>query len=91
MAKKTRQLTIRGFDSELEGSLRRAARREGISLNRAALRALRRGALVQAAPTSGPMIGAALDAFIGSWSSRDEQQLLKAIGAFERVDESLWS
>ena len=91
MEKRIKQLTIRGFGSELEASLRRVARHEGISLNRAALRALKKGASVQPTPARALVVGAALDAFIGSWSSRDERELLRAIGAFERVDDSLWS
>jgi hypothetical protein len=91
MGRKTRQLTIRGFDNELDTSLRRVARRDGISLNRAALRALRKGSSIQATPTHTPRVGAALDAFIGSWSARDERELLRATRAFERVDEDLWS
>ena len=38
------QLTVRGFDDELSDRLRGLARREGISLNQAALRLLRKGA-----------------------------------------------
>ena len=42
-----KQLTVRGFDDELSASLRNLAKREGISLNQAALsclRLLRKGA-----------------------------------------------
>ena len=38
------QLTVRGFDDDLSASVRRLAKREGISLNQAALKLLRRGA-----------------------------------------------
>ena len=38
-----KQLTIRGFDEDLERAIRQLARRDGISLNRAALKLLRRG------------------------------------------------
>lgn len=39
-----KQLTIRGFDDELSECIRREAEQEGISLSKAALRLLRRGA-----------------------------------------------
>lgn len=39
-----KQLTIRGFDDELSERIRREAEEEGISLSKAALRLLRRGA-----------------------------------------------
>ena len=38
------QLTVRGFDDELSAAMQGLARREGISLNQAALRLLRKGA-----------------------------------------------
>ena len=38
------QLTVRGFGDELGESIRRLAQREGISLNQAALKLLRKGA-----------------------------------------------
>ena len=39
-----KQLTVRGFDDDLERAIRQLARRERISLNQAALKLLRRGA-----------------------------------------------
>ena len=39
-----KQLTVRGFDNELIECMRREAEQEGISLSKAALRLLRRGA-----------------------------------------------
>ena len=38
------QLTVRGFDDELSAAVIRLAKREGISLNQAALKLLRKGA-----------------------------------------------
>ena len=37
------QLTVRGFDDELAERIRRLAKREGTSLNQAALKLLRKG------------------------------------------------
>ena len=83
-------LSLRGFDKELERRIRELARREGVSLNKAALLLLRRGAgLVEAGPSSAA-IGDALDRFIGSWSPAEERRLLQSIAAFETVDEALW-
>ena len=39
-----KQLTVRGFDDELAEAIRQLARRDGTSLNQAALKLLRRGA-----------------------------------------------
>ena len=84
-----RQLTVRGFDKLLERRLRDEARIAGSSLNRAALRLMRRGAgLDQAIPPPG--VGANLDHLIGTWSEEDEKAVREAVRVFERVDEDLW-
>jgi len=61
-----------------------------VSLNKAALLLMRRGAgLLDSAP-SHATVGDALDPFIGRWSSADEKRLLQSIAPFETVDEALW-
>ena len=90
-----RQLTLRGFDPPLERALRSLASEQSISLNRAALLLLRRGAGL---PDPGPelqgddtrRIGPSLDAFIGVWSIEDERELLDAVGDLDSLDEDLW-
>ncbi len=47
------QLTLRGFDPELGKRLREFARREGTSLNKAALQLMRHGAVLEAAARHG--------------------------------------
>lgn len=84
-----RQLTVRGFDRELERRLREEARRGDLSLNRAALRLLRRGAGLEA-PTTASRVGTALDHLMGTWSEDDARAMAAATRAFERVDEELW-
>jgi hypothetical protein len=83
------QLSVRGVDKHLERHLRELARREGVSLNKAALMLMRRGAGLAESKTSSP-IGNALDRFIGSWSEGREQKILGSIASFEVVDESFW-
>ena len=78
------------FDDELERRLTDIARREGVSVNEAALRLLRRSAgLSESAATAIP-IRNGLDAFIGRWSEADERDLLRSIESCEMVDEALW-
>ncbi len=83
-------LSLRGFDKELERRLRELARREHVSLNKAALLLLRRGAGLLESGQSSAAIGDALDRFIGSWSMADERRFLKSIASCESVDEALW-
>jgi hypothetical protein len=84
-----KQLTVRGFDKPLERRLRDEARAAGSSLNRAALRLMRRGAgLDQASSAQG--VGASLDHLIGSWSAEDARVMSEAVRVFERAAEDLW-
>jgi hypothetical protein len=84
------QLTIRGFDKALARHLRKLARDEGISLNKAALRLLRRGAGLEE-PTAGPdIVGTSLDHLIGTWTDEQADELASAVEDFEVIDEALW-
>ena len=84
------QLSLRGFDKELARRIRELARREGVSLNKAALLLMRRGAGIGDETTPDAAIGGALDEFIGTWSATDEKRFLKSVEPFEMVDEDLW-
>jgi len=85
-----RQLSLRGFDKELERRLKELARREGVSLNKAAQILLLRGAGLSERGRSSTAVGDALDHFIGRWSEAEEQRLLDSISPCEAVDEALW-
>ena len=84
------QLSVRGFDKELARRLRELARREGLSLSKAALLLMRRGAGLVESPEGAATVGDALDGFIGTWSAEQEAQLLASIESLEAVDEALW-
>ena len=84
------QLTIRGFDEELGERLQELARERGISLNKAALLLLRRGAGLGAEGPPPNVVGDALDEFMGIWTPEEEQSFLDSIDVVEQVDESLW-
>ena len=84
------QLTIRGFDGELGLRLRRLAKEREISLNRAALVLMRRGAGLDA-PSAGPdVVGDSLDHLMGIWSASEAAEFRVATRDLDRVDESLW-
>ena len=86
-----KQLTIRGFDDELEERLRQLARDREISLNRAALLLMRRGAGIPGPPEASRGVGTSLDSFIGVWSEDDEADFLRSIEPLEQIDPELWS
>ena len=85
-----KQLTLRGFDLELEQKLWELARAQDISLNKAALIMLRKGAGLNERQARSDVIGDTLDHLIGKWSERQEKEFLRAIEAMERVDEDMW-
>ena len=86
-----RQLTLRGFDEALSQQLQKVAKEERLSLNKAALLLLRKGAGVEKNPQQVNVVGDSLDHLIGSWSAKREKEFLEAIGALEQIDEGLWS
>ena len=63
-----KQLTVRGFDHELAEHIRRLSKREGISLNQAALKLLRKGAGLSDPTRRADMVGTSLDHLIGTWT-----------------------
>lgn len=92
-----KQLTLRGFDDELEREILRVADTYGISLNQAVLRLLRRAAGLEApqSPEGGvpgpPRVGSALDRHFGTWTQEEAEELAEANRVFEQIDEDLWS
>ena len=84
------QITVRGFDDELSATLRRLAQREGISLNQAALRLLRKGAGLADGSARADTVGASLDHLIGTWIQADADEMDAALEEFETIDEAAW-
>ena len=86
-----RQLTIRGFEPEVEARIRELARREGLSLNQAVMQLLRRGAgVAEATHREADCIGTSLDQLAGTWSAADEREFARAVSPLERVDREFW-
>lgn len=86
-----KQLSIRGFDKELERRLKEVARDKDISLNKAAILLLRRGAGLDETMRSTNVVGDSLDDLIGCWTREEEEDFLQSMEAFEGIDEVLWS
>ena len=84
------QLTVRGFDDELAERIRRLAKRDGTSLNQAALKLLRKGAGLADPAQKVDTVGSSLDHLIGSWSDDEAAELDGALEEFETIDEAAW-
>jgi len=85
-----KQLTIRGFDEELSRRIRQLARREGISLNRAVLTLLRRGAGLGRPVDDPDIVGDSLDHLIGTWTAEQAAEMDRALEDFGRIDDDMW-
>jgi hypothetical protein len=83
------QLTLRGIDRRAQRVIRALARREGISLNKAAVRLLEKGAGLVPQETT-DRIGNSLDHLFGTWSEGEAATLLESIMSCGQIDEELW-
>jgi len=85
-----KQLTLRGFDKELERRLKQLAERENLSLNKTVLQLLRKVTGLEATSVPVNRVGASLDEFIGIWSPTEQQEFNAATSDFAKIDETLW-
>ena len=85
-----KQLTIRGFDEELSRRIRQLARREGMSLNRAVLTLLRRGAGLGTPAGDPDIVGDSLDHLIGTWTAEQAAEMDRALEDFGHIDDDMW-
>ena len=84
------QLTLRGIGPELAQHIRQLSHDEGISLNKAALRLLAKGAGLEHTSKKNDTIGADLDHLFGVWREAEARQFLTSIQSCEQVDEEFW-
>jgi hypothetical protein len=84
-----KQLSLRGFDPELEKVLCEIARSQGISLNRAAIGLMRKGAGITENKKN-DCVGASLDHLIGRWSKEEADAFLESIQSTEQIDRAFW-
>ena len=84
------QLTVRGFDDQLENQLHQLAHQRGLSLNKAALLLMRRGAGLDRPTQRQDVVGDSLDELFGLWTREQQQEFDEAAQIFEQVDDSFW-
>ena len=83
------QLTIRGLGDDLARAIRRLANRDGTSLNRAAVKLLRRGAGLDRGQGR-DTVGSSLDHLIGTWSDERAHEVEQALRHFQTIDGAMW-
>lgn len=84
------QLTVRTDDRVLVSAIREIARRDGVSLNQAVLRLLRKAANVEGPRHRADVVGDQLDRYAGTWSKEEARQVERALAIFEGIDEEIW-
>ena len=84
------QLTIRGFDDDLAALIRQMAAEDGTSLNKAALKLMRRGAGLSPVQERRDVVRSSLDHLTGSWGQVQAEEFDQLVEVFEAVDESDW-
>ena len=84
-----KQLTVRGLGDELARAIRRLASRDGTSLNRAAVKLMRRGAGL-AEGQEADIVGSSLDHLIGTGSCAEADEIDQALRHFETIDKAVW-
>lgn len=89
MARHSNQLTLRNIDPRVLNEIKRLAQTEGLSVNKAAAKLLKRGAAIEDAATS-RTIGASVDRFVGSLSKAEATKLTSSLRSLEQVDDELW-
>lgn len=78
-------ITVRGLGADDLAALKREAARQGISMNRLALRRLQ-----DQRPAAAMAGTSALDALAGTWSQQEADTFQAAIAPLEQVDADLW-
>jgi hypothetical protein len=81
---KCMQYTIRNIPKTLDGTLRRAARERGKSLNEVAIEAMARGAGI----TGEPVRHRDLADIVGTW--HEDPAFDSALAAQDAIDEEMW-
>lgn len=86
-----KQITIRGIDEALHAALATAARREGMSMNRWAVQALRRAVDLRLGPGALGCTFHDLDPLFGTWDEADAAAFEEACALQRSIDAALWN
>jgi hypothetical protein len=81
-------LTLRGLDEDLSLALKKAAQREGISVNRKVLILLQESLGLKKKNRLATHHD--LDDLAGTWDPAEEKEFLKKTKGFDAIDRDLW-
>ena len=87
-----RQITLRGISADIEIVAQEEARTRGVSLNKAFLSLLRKGAEQQAAPRKKRTRATSeFSQFLGLWKEEDAASFDESLREQREIDAELWS
>jgi hypothetical protein len=87
-----RQITLRGIPDNIETLAQEEAKSKGVSLNKAFISLLRRGAELQASPRrKKPSTASEFSKFLGLWKEEDAATFDESLRQQRDIDKDLWS
>ena len=87
-----RQITLRGIPDNIETLAQEEAKSKGVSLNKAFISLLRRGAEQQASPRrKKPSTASEFSKFLGLWKEEDAAAFDESLRQQRDIDKDLWS
>lgn len=84
-----KQITIRGISEDVEKAVRKEAGKKNLSLNKALLSLIEKGAGVRA-EAGKKAVYHDLDRFCGVWQAEEASAFEKTLGRQRKIDEGLW-
>jgi hypothetical protein len=80
-------ISVRGLDSAILATIKKAAKERAISMNRFIVDALEKSVGVKHKSLSEHHD---LDEFFGSWNEEEYARITKSVGAHRQIDKELW-
>jgi hypothetical protein len=81
-------ITLRGIDDDLSLALKKAAKREGISVNKKILILLQESLGLK--KRNRQRVHHDLDHLAGTWSPEDANEFIEKTKSFNQIDQDLW-
>lgn len=82
------EITITNCPLELEKALRKTAETRGISIDKAAVHLMQQGAGLEVSENDSAPIGNALDAYFGTWTREEADDLREAIRTLDQANDA---
>lgn len=85
-----RQITIRGIPDEIEKTIKKEAKRKGLSLNKAFISLLEKKTGIGAKEKRKKVLHHDLDHLFGVWTNEEAESFKRNLDFQRKIDEDLW-